>query len=203
MKAITITTENKKRNPKYIKGVIGGIQQFSLSRFPRSWNNGDKLQGANYETESDQTHEADGFYHIVKPVITEYQRLINLHFDIDVFTYEKEEFSQEEKDTHDQNKLDSDPSAQKNQKYKSDGEIKHRRFWDFVMRNYDEEKIDDAELEEISVTLYAPTAPLTLGFWKIAQSLVNDIQPSSNNKVNAAISKVKNGIDNYIIENGI
>ena len=69
------------------------------------------------------------------------------------------------------------------------------------MRNFDEDKINQDELDEIAVILFTPTLPLTLGFWKISQSLVNDIPASSNNKVNAAISKVKNGINNYVSNN--
>lgn len=178
-----------------------------MNRLPETWKNENGQDIINFRSSSDEDLEALNIFDVKLDPITEHQRYKNILIPSDfddansVWIMPIEDFTQQEIDEHEQGKLDRDSSAIKNEEYQTDGKREHKRFWDFVMRNYDDAVIDDDELEEISETLFSPTLPLSMGFWKISKSLVDAIPPSANGKVNFAINKVKNGIDQYILNN--
>lgn len=170
------------------------------NKLPNEWNGVENV--ISHYFDRDDLHEQDGFFDVVEPPKTDSQKYATLtpadfNNETKVFTKVVVDKTPEEL----QIELDKDASAIKNEKYQVDGKREHKRFWDYVMRNFDDDVIDDLELDEISTTLYLPTQPLVLGFWKIAKNIVADIEPSENGKVNFAINKVKNGIDQYILNN--
>ena len=99
MKAIIITQRLKDLNLKI--GTVGTIRKGNLPKsfFSLNYNKGQRTDG--YHTLDNSIHELDGFYNIVTPTITERQRLVNLHFDTDHFTYDVEDFTEDEITTND------------------------------------------------------------------------------------------------------
>ncbi len=99
MKAIIITQQLKDLNPNF--GMVGTIRKGNLPKsfFSLNYNKGRRTDG--YHTLDNSTHELDGFYNIVTPTITKHQRLVNLHFDTDRFTYDIEDFTADEITTND------------------------------------------------------------------------------------------------------
>ena len=138
MKAIKITQQLKDLNPKI--GTVGTIKEGKLPKsfFSLNYNRGQRTDG--YHVLDNSIHELDGFYDIVTPTITEYQRLVNLHFDTDHFTYDIEDFTQEEIDAHDQQKEDNEADS-KYQEHLEKGLNFHRRsykkVWKRVLKDRD------------------------------------------------------------------
>ena len=102
MKAITITQELQDLNPKI--GLVGSVREMNIPKsfFSLTYNNGQRTDG--YTFLDDSIHDVDGFKDIVKPVITEYQRLLPLipaDFANNVFTHRIEDFTQVEIDEQD------------------------------------------------------------------------------------------------------
>ena len=77
----------------------------------------------NFRNSSEKTKQYNGFYPLIEPAITEYQELVNLHFDEvnQVFTYDVRDFTQEEIDAYNAQKAFEAMQAFK-QKTRLDGE---------------------------------------------------------------------------------
>lgn len=144
-----------------------------------------------------------GFRDIVQPTLTVYQKKGVIFFDLgnDYFTYPIIDFTQDQIDAYDQSQLDNDISAIKIRNYKSDGELANKRIWDRIMREYDSGNITEAQFKGISETLFDALMPMNYGLWKVTKSRVDAITPPGNAQMLAILDKVKEIVDNYILNN--
>ncbi len=70
----------------YARETNIGITKYT--NLPKFWNG---INGFQYADQA--TRETNGFFELIKPTIAQYQRLVNLHFATDHFTYDVEDFT--------------------------------------------------------------------------------------------------------------
>lgn len=162
----------------------------------------------NFRKSSIEVQQEKGFFDVVEPVKTVYQRyggLLPEHFDSGGKVWIKVivDFSQQEIDTYDEQQLDSDESAIEDQQFTSDGEQLYRRIRYEVRRRYKNNVITEVQFNLIKKSLRPAVLPLKDGDWDIAKELVDALTEPANAQLLAILNVVKNKIDTYILENNI
>jgi len=181
---------------KYAKNINGTVRVYAT--LPKTYENIINFQKAEIETINSK-----GFYELVEPIITQYQRVEPLLVS-DVannkFIQRVYNFTHDEKDAYEKSKEDSDASAQKVSNFKADGQTEHKRIWDKIMRLYDNGQLNDTQFNAISDLLFDALLPLELGLWKVAQARV-DALPVGTGILATIRTTVKGIIDDYVIAN--
>lgn len=87
-KAIVVTEQNKTLNKKYLGGrAIGSIVVFNAVNFPKRWSTENWTKEAFNKATS--FHEEAGFYDVVVPSIdSSIEKLSDIYFSVDHFTYD-------------------------------------------------------------------------------------------------------------------
>ena len=128
------------------------------------------------------THNSEGFYEVISPSITQYQRLLPLipsDFANDVFTQRIYDMNQDEIDVVDQANLDSDTSASKYSLRVSDGQTQYKRFVDKIIRDKDASTITGQEALAVIVNFNEGMQFLKDGFQEACKQVINGITPSN------------------------
>ena len=181
---------------KYAKNINGTVRVYAT--LPKTYENIINFQKADIETINSK-----GFYELVEPTLTQYQRaepLLVSDFANNKFTQRVYNFTQAEIDAHNEQKLDSDSSASKLSNHKSDGQLALKRIWDKIVRLNDNGQLTSNQFNTISNLLFDAVLPLELGLWKVAQSRVDSL-PSGTGILATIRTTVKSIIDDYVIAN--
>ena len=181
---------------KYAKIENGTVRVYAT--LPKTYENIINFQKADIETINSK-----GFYELVEPILTQYQRaetllvsdLVGTQFIQRVYN-----FTQAEIDAHEKSKEDNDASAQKVSNFKANGQREHKRIWDRIMQLYDNGQLNDTQFNAISDLLFDALLPLELGLWKVAQARV-DALPVGTGILATIRTTVKSIIDDYVIAN--
>ena len=181
---------------KYAKLVNGTVRKYGV--LPNTYEN-----VINFRKASEQTKNSKGFFEVIEPSITQYQRLIPLDatdFSANKFEHRIYDFTQNEIDTLIQKNEDEDSVAVKNEKRKKDGEILHMRFWNKIERHLENGDISQNLYDALSIQLWDEVLPIKFGAWKIAKARVDIIPEPANAKALEILNFIKNKINDYIID---
>ena len=177
---------------KYAKIENGTVKIFNI--LPRIYKNIINFKKADIETIN-----AKGFYELVIPIITEYQRLLPLEVtDLvdDKFTQRVEDFTQAEIDEYNENK-ETQTIRELLQQFENDGNTFYNDVKLLVKKHHTKGTITDAQFKSIRVVLEPALRPLKLGDWDIAQDNINAINRPSGTLA-PLYDFVKDKIDNYL-----
>jgi len=145
------------------------------------------------------TINSKGFYEVVIPTITQYQRLIPLEVTDLVgnqFIQRVYDFTQAEIDAYDEQQ-ETQTVQQLLDTFETDGIEFYREVAVLVKKNYDNGTITETQYKAVRVTLEPALRPLKLGDFDIAQDNINAIT-RPNGILGQLYDFVKNKIDNYL-----
>lgn len=207
MKAITVTTQLKQYNTELFSGIAAGsIKTFGTiprSFYSLNYNLGRRTDG--YHTlgsEFPTLFEADGFYDVTTPAIDEAtQKLGDIYFNVDHFTYPIIAKTQEELDEYQQELTDNDTASTNNNSRKDDGVVLFDRVMSEIERRYIDGEITGNEAETLESTLYTLIDPLYKGLWRLVKSNLNGTTPPANPTYLEVFNWVKNKVDTYVVDN--
>ncbi len=156
---------------KYAKNENGTVRNYGdLKRL------GDYKNYLTFWKQPIAIHNEEGFYEVVSPSITNYQRLIPL-IPIDLagtqYTHRIYNFNAQERTDYDQRQLDKDQSAQFFQQRKSEGEVLIDRFSAFIYRKHVEDNVPINEIIFALEFFYDAIQPLKDGYFELAIKRLN------------------------------
>jgi tRNA(Ser,Leu) C12 N-acetylase TAN1 len=149
-----------------------------------------------------ETVNAEGFYEVVIPTITQYQRLENLiPSDLvgNQWIQRVYNFTQQEIDDYDQEQIDNAIDAIVNT-YEADGRAFFVKLRRKIREYYDDGNITQAQYKNIRTSLQPVIQPLRYGDWDVAQDEINAISRPAG-QMGVLYDFLKNKIDQYIIDN--
>ena len=180
MKAIHITQAIFDKNKERLTGfAVGSVKKFTT--LPDFWVNPNGSPTNSFHKASEARHELNGFFPYDNPTLTEYQSL-ELLIDTDFngtskeFEHRKRDWSQQEIDDHEQQKLDEDPTAKRYETRIADGYKQFKRFVDHILREKDEGNITPQKAL-LSIATFEPAM----------QHLKDGWQELTKQKVNALV----------------
>ena len=153
----------------------------------------------NFKKADIETINAKGFYEVVVPTITQYQRLEPLEVaDLigNQFIQRVYDFTQAEIDAYDEQQ-ENQTVQQLLDQFEADGNEFYREVAVLVKKNYDNGTITQTQYKAIRVVLEPALRPLKLGDFDIAQDNINAINRPSGTLA-PLYDFVKNKIDNYL-----
>jgi len=160
----------------------------------------------NFRNSSEATKQTNGFYPLIEPTITEYQELVNLHFDEvnQVFTYDVRDFTQDEIDAFNQQKQFEKDAAFQTKK-KEDGiayadEINTKLIG--IMRGKTQAQIDDLDIEFRSKILKYLDL-IEGGDWWTAKRMIDNTTLPKIPEIKTLFLEVRQHIRNYVNKNYI
>lgn len=205
MKAIQITQQIKDLNAKlYPNLVVDSIRQFSnipKSFYSPNYNLGQRTDG--YNTLSNTIHESDGFYDVITPVYDEAtQKLGTIFFDVDKFTYNVLEKTQEEIDEYNQIQLDQDSYQSKIDRRSNDGKRGIQRLFARINRDVDN-GLSVQNAATAANLIFDATNIMAYGQFELAKNRLNQIDTTGLNQpvidlINLAKDKIQQYLDNEL-----
>ena len=177
--------------------INGVIRTFSQP--PAGWKN-----IVNFRKTTFEERYVFGFRQVVEPTLTEYQRKGTIYFDNleDNYTYTVIDFTQEEVDRYDQQQLDSDASATKEQKYRDDGMEAYLRLKQYLRRKLDDGTLSPTQFDNIYEPIRRKMVWLNTGDWDIAKAELDSIPTGSlNATLLEVLNTVKGKVDTYVSNN--
>lgn len=196
-KAITVTEQNKANNPKYLGSyAVGNIVVFTDNTFPIRWYTGTAtIEGFKNATDK---HEVNGFYEVVTPAYdSNTQYLGNIFFNVDVFTYTVEDYTQEE--------LDAITVQQENQQADSevttkedDGQAEIRYIFRMLKKLQNKGTLTLNQYNQSRALLFDALLPMYFGQWDISQTKLNAITPPANQTLNNILTQIKDRVAYYL-----
>jgi len=178
---------------RYAKIENGTVNIFNI--LPRIYKNIINFKKADIETIN-----AKGFYEVVIPTITQYQRVLPLEITDLIgtqFIQRVYDFTQAEIDAYNLEQ-ENRPILELLQQFESDGNTFYNDVKLMVKKHHTKGTITDAQYKAIRVTLEPALRPLKLGDFDIAQDNLNAIPRPTNAKLAILYDFVKNKIDNYL-----
>ena len=142
----------------------------------------------------------EGFFNVIIPVITQYQRmetLLETDFNGSDWVYRIYNFNAQEIIDQD-DKVIENTITQNLDKYQEDGEAFFKKIGNAIRRKYNDGDISTAQYKGIRVSLQPALQPLRYGDWDIAQDNVNAITPPTNQKLLLIYNLIKDKIDIYV-----
>ena len=181
---------------KYAKQVNGTVRKYGV--LPLTFEN-----ILNFRKADIQTINNKGFYEVIEPVITQYQRLIPLEvgdFSNSVWTHRIYDFTQQEIDDFDQAQLDSDSSAEKYSTRISDGQTQYKRFVDKIIRDKDNSVITGGQALNVILNFNEGMQYLKDGFQEATKNVVQAIAPANQYEIDLQ-TLIINKLTDYINDN--
>lgn len=168
------------------------------SKIPSFWKPGQHIRL--YDTASPEIHYADGWRDLVEPPITENQRRGAIIYDVqnELGTYEVIELTPEEIAIREQQKIDSDVSAQLIQQRESDGQELFRKFFIHIRRLLDKDQITPNQAKNSVSLLFDALLPITFGQFEFAQIRLNALAVPANAKEKMLLDEAKEKIAEYL-----
>ncbi len=159
---------------KYAKNENGTVKNYGdLKRL------GDYKNYLTFWKQPIEVHNSEGFFEVVKPSITNYQRHIGLipsDFANKKYTHRLYHFTQDEIDDYDQKQLDQDQSSQFFQNRKLDGEVLIDRFSAFIYRKHVEDNVPIGQIIVALEFFYDALTPLKWGYFELSIKRLNALQ---------------------------
>lgn len=207
MKAIIVTQYHKINNNELFSGIpIGNIKTFdsipksftSLNYNPNQRTDGYHTLGGEYPT----LFKDDGFYDVIIPSIDETsEKLGDIYFDIDKFTYNVVNKTQEEIDNYQQEIEDNDNASVFNNNRKADGVILFDRIMSEIERRFLNNDISGQQAKTLESSLYPLIEPLYKGLWRLTKTNLDNTTPPTNATFLIVFNWIKNKVDAYVIDN--
>ena len=146
--------------------------------------------------------EDEGFYEVIVPTITQYQRLEDLipsDFNGTNWVQRVYDFTAQEVIDYDELQIENAISQDLNTK-QQDGETFFVQVRNKIRRFYNDGNINQTQYKSIRTSLQPVLQPLRYGDWDVAQDNINAISRPSGQLGNL-YDFLKNKIDTYIIDN--
>jgi len=150
-----------------------------------------------------ETQQAEGFYNVIQPTVTQYQRLETLiasDFNGSEWVYRVYNFTAQEIIDFDnqqaENIITNDLDAKER-----DGEKFFKELRNLVRKHYNLGNITGPQYKGIRTLLQPAIQPLRYGDWDLCQDNLNAITPPSNAKMLTLYNFIKNKVDSYINTN--
>jgi len=157
--------------------------------------------------------EAYGYFDVIDNPITVYQRygkLLPEHLVGNQYITPIEDFTAQEVIDYDlqqiviaEQQLANDASAQIEMTFRQDGEQAYNRIKYKIKRANTDGTITKPQYKLVRKFLSPAIYPLNFGDWDIAQDNLNALTPPTNAKLLFILNKVKQIVNDYIIENNI
>ena len=149
-----------------------------------------------------ETKNAEGFFELVQPTITVYQRLIDLELGDLVgnqWIQRVYDFTAQEIADYDDAQIENQ-ALQLIQQRESDGNAFFYKVVTAIKRRYDEGNLTNAQYKNIRSSLKDVLLPLKFGDWDLAQDAINAINRPSG-AMGVLYDFLKNKIDSYVLDN--
>lgn len=184
--------------------INGKIKLFN--RIPNKWKrlSTPNQITVNYNSLSNDEHEADGWRDIVDPVgfdpYTERKTVPIYNEEEDNYTWETEELTAEEVLDYLQEQEDKDSDAIKLLRYKEDGIKAFDRAMALIMRRLRNGNITGGQAKAFTQGIYPEIEPLYKGLWQVAKANLKIATPPTNEELldiwNIIVIKINNYVEN-------
>ena len=182
----------------YAKEINGQVSIFRA--LPTNY----KINGIrhNLSVLSIETINAEGFYELIVPTVTEYQRLEDLlptdlvgtQYIQRVYTFDQDEIDAKIEADAEQSALNIVSQRTR------DGEDFFNKVATKVKRSYDDGNINQSQFKNIRTSLKDVLLPLRFGDWDLAQDNINAVTRPSG-QLGGLYDFLKNKIDQYVLDN--
>ena len=149
-----------------------------------------------------ETINTEGFYELIVPSITQYQRLESLipsDFNGTQWIQRVYNFTAQEIADYDEQQIENQ-TLQLIQQRESDGNAFFYKVVTAIKRRYDEGNLTNAQYKNIRSSLKDVLLPLKFGDWDLAQDAINAINRPSG-AMGVLYDFLKNKIDSYVLDN--
>lgn len=186
---------------KYAKNINGTVKNYGdLKRL------GDYKNYLTFWKQPINIHNAEGFYEVVKPFITKYQKLIVL-IPSDLinkkYIHRIYDFKQKEIDDYNQSELDNDDSSLKYSKRQSDGQQQFKQFINYIIRDKNitpNPLITPQQALNVILNFNEGMQFLKDGFQEATKTTINSLNPANQYETDLQILIVDK-LTNYINQN--
>ena len=196
-KAITVTADNKKRNPKYLSftPITGVVVYDTTIDFPGSWGT-PNWRKENFSNVSDVFHEEAGFFPVVVPPYDPTTEKLGSIFEDapnKMFSYPVVALTPTELETIDDAKAGEEENTKSN-----DGKNEAIFIFKYLRKLKNDGTLTDNQYVSAQNLMFDALLPMTFGMWHLTQSRLVAVPDPANATLLAILNEIRSRINDYI-----
>jgi len=204
IKGLTITTENKKRNAKYLSNVmVGSIAVFQDFNFPDSWGT-ENWRKENFRNVNVLFHEEAGFFPVQTPAFDpSTQKLGSIFEDTPNKLFKYPIINLTAQEIQEIEDLNDDTVAKETENVSSsEGILEVKYIFKRLRKLLNKGTLTQNQFNSAEDLLFDALIPLNWGKWSIAKTRLDNILDPVNATLLSILNEIRDRVDYYIL-NGI